>query len=426
MRALVLACFFLSGASGLIFEMVWTRGLTLVFGSTTLAISTVLTAFMGGLGLGSYLAGRLADRLRDPVRAYALAELAIGLYALLVPLILAGYPALNLWLWSSFGDRYGLLSLLRFIASAGLLLLPTTLMGATLPILGRYLVSRPWELQRVGLRLGTLYAINLFGAVTGSFLAGFVLLPLLGVRTTNLIAAGVQPDPGHRRPDRPALRPRRAQAEPGRAGGRDGPRRQRARPPCRRRHTRGPPGGAGRLRPLRPVRHDPAGPVDPGARGRSGLVDLLLHPDLAGVSGRPGDRLGHLRADRRSPAPAGPGAGAVAPVNRRRRRPVLPDHRRAAVRVRLAGVLDRRQRRRHPGLPVRGGLRDRAAGDHPDGRRVPADHTGGDRRPGSRRPRSGRGLRPQHPGGHRRVVPVGLRGAAGRWACRRASTPPSW
>jgi spermidine synthase len=153
MRALVLACFFLSGASGLIFEMVWTRGLTLVFGSTTLAISTVLTAFMGGLGLGSYLAGRLADRLRDPVRAYALAELAIGLYALLVPLILAGYPALNLWLWSSFGDRYGLLSLLRFIASAGLLLLPTTLMGATLPILGRYLVSRPWELQRVGLRL---------------------------------------------------------------------------------------------------------------------------------------------------------------------------------------------------------------------------------------------------------------------------------
>ena len=190
MRALVLACFFLSGASGLIFEMVWTRGLTLVFGSTTLAISTVLTAFMGGLGLGSYLAGRLADRLRDPVRAYALAELAIGLYALLVPLILAGYPALNLWLWSSFGDRYGLLSLLRFIASAGLLLLPTTLMGATLPILGRYLVSRPWELQRVGLRLGTLYAINLFGAVTGSFLAGFVLLPVLGVRTTNLIAAG--------------------------------------------------------------------------------------------------------------------------------------------------------------------------------------------------------------------------------------------
>src|SRR5688572_11787935 len=101
MRALVLACFFLSGASGLVFEMVWTRMLTLVFGSTTLAISTVLTAFMGGLGLGSFLAGKVADRVRDPVRAYALAEAAIGSYALLVPLVIGHYPALNRWLWDS-------------------------------------------------------------------------------------------------------------------------------------------------------------------------------------------------------------------------------------------------------------------------------------------------------------------------------------
>src|SRR5919206_1469917 len=103
MPAVVLACFFLSGASGLIFELLWTRLLTLVFGSTTLAVSTVLTAFMGGLGLGSYLAGRLADRLRDPVRAYALAEAAIGVYALGVPWALASYPALNRALWTALG-----------------------------------------------------------------------------------------------------------------------------------------------------------------------------------------------------------------------------------------------------------------------------------------------------------------------------------
>jgi spermidine synthase len=190
MRAVVLACFFLSGASGLIFEMVWTRGLTLVFGSTTLAISTVLATFMGGLGLGSYLAGKVADRLRAPARAYAFCELLIGAYALVVPLILARYPALNEWLWRTFGDRYALLSALRFAASALLLLIPTTLMGATLPILARYLVARPWEIGRVGLRLGTLYSINLFGAVAGAFLAGFVFMPLLGVRATNLVAAG--------------------------------------------------------------------------------------------------------------------------------------------------------------------------------------------------------------------------------------------
>ena len=189
MRPLVLACFFLSGASGLIFEMVWTRGLTLVFGSTTLAISTVLATFMGGLGLGSFAASKFADRVRDPVRAYALAELAIGLYALAVPVLLGHYPALNRWLWTAVGDHYALLSLLRFLAAAVLLLIPTTLMGATLPLLARTLVTRPFELGAIGMQLGRLYAMNLFGAVAGSFLAGFVFMPAFGVRTTNVIAA---------------------------------------------------------------------------------------------------------------------------------------------------------------------------------------------------------------------------------------------
>ncbi|MFL5303805.1 MAG: fused MFS/spermidine synthase, partial [Polyangia bacterium] len=189
MRVVVLACFFLSGASGLILEMLWTRMLTLVFGSTTLAVSTVLTAFMGGLGLGSYLAGRYADRLKNPVRAYALAEAGIGLYALLVPLVMLAYPGLNRALWSAFGDRYALLSVLRFIASAGLLLVPTTLMGATLPFLARHFVTRPWELRRIGLRIGTLYSVNLFGAVAGAFCAGFIFLPTMGLRWTNVTAA---------------------------------------------------------------------------------------------------------------------------------------------------------------------------------------------------------------------------------------------
>jgi spermidine synthase len=189
MPSVVLSCFFLSGASGLILELLWTRMLTLVFGSTALAVSTVLTAYMGGLGLGSYLAGKFSDRLKDPVRAYALAEAAIGIYALSVPWIIGFYPGLNQWLWATFGDRYTLLSVLRFFASAGLLIVPTTLMGATLPILARYFVSRPLELGRVSLRLGTLYAINLFGAVAGSFLAGFIFLPMVGIRNTNWIAA---------------------------------------------------------------------------------------------------------------------------------------------------------------------------------------------------------------------------------------------
>ncbi len=189
MPTVVLSCFFLSGASGLILELVWTRMLTLVFGSTALAVSTVLATYMGGLGLGSYLAGKVADRVKNPVRAYALAEAAIGLYALAMPWIIGFYPGLNHWLWGTFGDRYTILSLLRFAASAGLLIVPTTLMGATMPLLARFLVSRPFEMGRISLRLGTLYAVNLFGGVAGSFLAGFEFLPAAGVRATNWIAA---------------------------------------------------------------------------------------------------------------------------------------------------------------------------------------------------------------------------------------------
>ena len=189
MPTVVLCCFFLSGASGLILELLWTRMLTLVFGSTALAVSTVLATYMGGLGLGSYLAGKVADRIKKPVRAYALAEAAIGLYALAVPWLIHFYPGLNHWLWATFGDHYTLLSLLRFLASAALLIVPTTLMGATLPLLARYFVSRPFEFGRVSLRLGTLYAVNIFGGVSGSFLAGFISLPLIGVRSTNFLAA---------------------------------------------------------------------------------------------------------------------------------------------------------------------------------------------------------------------------------------------
>jgi len=189
MRAVLLACFFLSGSSGLILESLWTRELGLVFGSTTLAISTVLATFMGGLGLGSYLAGRYADRIKNPVRAYAAAEAGVGIYALLIPLIMLAYPGLNHWMYRVFGDRWFLLSIMRFIGAAALLLIPTTLMGATLPLLSRHFVMRPWELRRSGLRIGTLYAVNLFGAVAGAFFCGFVFLPLIGVTWTNITAA---------------------------------------------------------------------------------------------------------------------------------------------------------------------------------------------------------------------------------------------
>ena len=191
MAPLIFLCFFLSGSSGLAFEMVWTRELTLVFGSTTLAISTVLSVYMGGLALGSLMAGRFADRIRDPLRAYAVAEAGVGLYALAVPFVLRLYPHLNALMYSAVGNHFVALSLCRFVATALILLVPTTLMGATLPLLGRAIVRSPRDFGRLGGRIGSLYAANTFGAVLGTFLSGFVWLPLLGVGTTNSLAAGV-------------------------------------------------------------------------------------------------------------------------------------------------------------------------------------------------------------------------------------------
>jgi spermidine synthase len=189
-QLLVLCCFFLTGASGLVFEQVWTRQLELVFGSTTLAISTVLSVFMGGLGLGSWIAGRLADRLKDRLRAYALAEAGVGAYALLVPLVLRLYPSLNAGLYKLFGDHVVTLSLGRFIAAALLLLLPTTLMGSTLPLLSRHFVAPDQKTTTIGATVGSLYALNTMGAVAGTFVGGFVLLPETGVLFTNYAAAG--------------------------------------------------------------------------------------------------------------------------------------------------------------------------------------------------------------------------------------------
>ena len=131
MRNVVVAiCFFLSGGSGLVFETLWTRKLALVFGSTTLSVASVLTAFMGGLALGSWLLGRyLADRVKRPILWYAAIEGLVGAWGLLVPVVIAGlYPHLNRFLWTTFEPGYFAFSFLRFLFVVLLLLPPTTLM----------------------------------------------------------------------------------------------------------------------------------------------------------------------------------------------------------------------------------------------------------------------------------------------------------
>jgi spermidine synthase len=183
---IVAACFFLSGATGLIYEVLWARMLGLVFGATTLAVSTVLAAFMAGLAFGSALAGRTGARVKRPVHAYGLLEIGIAVYALAVPFLFSVVDNLYAIIWQHFHPGFFVFSLWRFLLSCGMLLVPTTLMGATLPLLSAALLRSS---GKTSTSVTKLYTRNLAGAICGSLIAGFLLLPNFGVRTTIYVAA---------------------------------------------------------------------------------------------------------------------------------------------------------------------------------------------------------------------------------------------
>lgn len=190
MQPFILFCFLLSGISSLTLEVVWTRHLEHVFGATTLAVSTVLTCFMGGLALGSWGFGRLTDKLKNPLLAYAVAEGIVGVAALFIPMVIQGvYPDLNRWMAANLANNFWMLSVVRFLAVAVVLAIPATCMGATLPLLSRHFMTNENQMGRVGSRIGILYTVNTAGAVIGVFLSTFALLPGIGLAATNRTAA---------------------------------------------------------------------------------------------------------------------------------------------------------------------------------------------------------------------------------------------
>jgi spermidine synthase len=192
-RLPLLLIFFLSGASGLIYQVVWNRGLVVVFGSTTHATSTVLAAFMGGLAIGSLAVGRRGDRFGNPLRVYAALEAAIAVLALAVLAALQWLAPLYRIVSSGGEASLPVLTAGRFVLSCLALLPPTVLMGATLPILSSHLERRRARggraAEAAGSGAGALYAANTVGAVAGTALAGFLLLPALGMTGSALVAA---------------------------------------------------------------------------------------------------------------------------------------------------------------------------------------------------------------------------------------------
>lgn len=172
------ALFFLSGAAGLIYEIVWERLLELYFGVTLTAITLIVAAYMGGLGVGSLLGGQVAQRARKPALLYGAVEVGIGLFGMVSPFLIH-------WIGQqTAGASYALVFLLSF----GLLMLPTLLMGMTLPLLTQTFVRR---VENTGRTIGLLYGINTLGAAFGALLAAYVLIGLGGFYGAILTAVGL-------------------------------------------------------------------------------------------------------------------------------------------------------------------------------------------------------------------------------------------
>ena len=188
---LLLACFFVSGFAALLYQTAWSRELSFVFGTSELAIVAVLAAYMGGLALGAAAAARFTARLRRPVLAYGVLELAIAVCALLVPLGIRGVNALYVGMMGGASDLpegSTALTLFQLAGAFAVLLPPTAFMGATLPLLARHAVHRDDEIAS---RVGALYAVNTAGAIAGTLCAAFWLMPALGLRRTEFVGAAM-------------------------------------------------------------------------------------------------------------------------------------------------------------------------------------------------------------------------------------------
>lgn len=182
---LLYLCFFLSGAAALVYQVVWERMLTLVFGLSTFSVACVLSAFLGGMALGARIAGPWVDRVRRPLGLYALVEVAIALAALatlgLIPLLMPGFAAAYVAFEPDWFGSNLIRFALAFLAIGG----PSLLIGATAPVMARLLAD---SVGSTAVGFGRGYAVNTAGSVCGAALAGFFLIRVVGTHNALLCA----------------------------------------------------------------------------------------------------------------------------------------------------------------------------------------------------------------------------------------------
>ena len=185
-KNLALACCFLaSGFAGLSYEICWIRKASLIFGATTFAVSTVTAVFFAGLAIGSYLFGRYSHKMQRPIMVYALLEIGLGIIALLNPQLFSRAEDIYRSFYPALTGSFAMLSLARLALVTVVVLPPTILMGATLPLFCRYYVDRE---DRISLSVALLYGLNTLGATIGCATTGYALIPGIGVNKTIWLA----------------------------------------------------------------------------------------------------------------------------------------------------------------------------------------------------------------------------------------------
>ncbi len=182
----ILLLFFISGMCGLVYQVIWVRMFGLVFGNTLFASSTVLSSFMAGLAAGSFFSGKYLTHRNDGLRLYAFVEVLIGIYAIMIPVALKVVSGLYGWTYQTFHASFEVLTIFRFCLAFIILFIPCMCMGATLPIVTKYISNSHVSTNIIP---GKLYGVNTIGAVIGCFAAGFVLIKAVGIWQTNMIAA---------------------------------------------------------------------------------------------------------------------------------------------------------------------------------------------------------------------------------------------
>ena len=182
----IMIIYFCSGVCSLIDEVVWVRLLKLTLGNTVYASSIVVSVFMGGLALGALIMGRFAESVKKRLRLYAILESIATVSAVSLPFFLWCADGFYRWIYITAAPSPAALLFVQVLVSAAILLVPTMVMGSTLPLLGRYITALQ---KQVGPLVGRLYALNMLGATIGCFLAGFVLIRMAGVMGTLYFAA---------------------------------------------------------------------------------------------------------------------------------------------------------------------------------------------------------------------------------------------